>query len=369
MKICIVLGTRPEIIKLAPLIKYCMKHDLDYTIAHTNQHYSESLDHIFFEELGLEKAKYNLQVGSGAIAFLEDSTHGKQTAMMLERIERVFLKEKPDLVIIHGDTNTTLAGALAAAKLRIPLAHIESGLRSYDRDMPEETNRIICDHISDFLFAPTEKEAVILRGEGIGKDRISVVGNTVVDALKQNLSRAGQRHETLDKFRVKEKGYFLVTAHRPKNVDDKKNLANIISTLGELHKKYKLPVIYPMHPRTRRMFDKFNLKAPLGVVITEPLGYLEFLQLMSHAKLILTDSGGIQEEACVLKVPCVTLRDNTERPETLEVGSNMLAGTDPGRIMKAVESMLAKKPDWSNPFGDGQSAERIMKILMGKLSN
>ena len=369
MKICIVLGTRPEIIKLAPIIQYCVKHSIEHVIIHTNQHYTESLDQIFFEELGLEKARYNLQVGSGAIAFLEDSTHGKQTAMMLERIERVMLKEKPDVVIVHGDTNTTLAGALAVAKLRIPLVHVESGLRSYDRDMPEEINRVICDHISDFLFVPAEKEAEILRKEGIEKDKIFVVGNTVVDALIQNLSRASKRHDMLDKFKLKEKGYFLVTAHRPKNVDDKKNLSDIISTLGELHKKYKLPVIYPIHPRTKRMFKNFNLKAPSGVVITEPLGYLEFLQLMSHSKLILTDSGGIQEEACVLKIPCVTLRNNTERPETLEIGSNMLAGTDPSKIMKAVEIMLSRKPDWPNPFGDGKSAEKIMKILIKKFSN
>ena len=368
MKVCIVIGTRPEIIKLAPILRYCASHKIDYEVAHTNQHYSESLDKVFFDELGLEKPKYNLQVGSGAIAFLEDSTHGRQTAMMLERVERVLLKEKPDLVIVHGDTNSTLAGALAASKLRIPLAHVEAGLRSYDRDMPEEINRVITDHISDFLFAPTDKEAQILRREGVGNDRIFVVGNTVVDSLMQNLKQATKRHDMLERFGVKKSGFFLITAHRPRNVDNEKNLRGILSALGELHRKYGMPIVYPMHPRTQRMFKRFGMKAPAGITITEPLGYLEFLQLMSNAKLILTDSGGVQEEACVLRIPCVTLRENTERPETLDVGANILAGTDPKRILKSVENMLQKKPDWNNPFGDGKAAERIMEVLIGRLS-
>lgn len=360
MKIAIILGTRPEIIKMSPIIRKCEKQRLDYFILHTGQHYSYNLDKIFFEDLELPEAKYSLNVGSGS--------HAEETGKMLIGIEKVFLKEKPDIVLVEGDTNTVLAGALAACKLHIKGGHVEAGLRSFDRRMPEEINRVLADHISDYLFAPTEKAKTNLLSEGVGENKIFVTGNTIVDAVYQNLELARRKEEILNKLNLKPKEYFLMTAHRQENVDAKDRLKGILDGLVLVYHKFNIPMIYPIHPRTKKRIKEFGLEVPKGVELIEPLGFLEFLQLEANAKLVLTDSGGVQEETCILRVPCVTLRDNTERPETLEVGSNVLVGVDKDKILEGTKAMLNKERNWKNPFGDGKSGSRIIKILEGVIA-
>ncbi|MFA5084581.1 MAG: UDP-N-acetylglucosamine 2-epimerase (non-hydrolyzing) [Candidatus Paceibacterota bacterium] len=352
MKIGIILGTRPEIIKLAPIIKQSEREKIDYFIIHTNQHYSANLDSIFFEELELPKPKYNLNAGSG--------THAEETGKMMIGIEKILEKEKPDCILVEGDTNSVLAGALASAKLQIPIGHIEAGLRSYDRKMPEEINRIMTDHISDYLFAPTKEARKILLKEGIPDKKIYVTGNTIADAVYQNLEISKKRENALENLCLKKGNYFLITCHRPSNVDNEKNFIGLLNQFKMLYDKFGIPMVFPMHPRSRKMLEKFNFKVPNGIKITEPAGYLDFLQLEKNAKLILTDSGGIQEEACILKVPCVTLRENTERPETIQAGGNMLMTGD---LYKDCKKMLAKNRKWKNPFGNGNASEKILNIL------
>jgi len=359
MRISIILGTRPEIIKFSPIIRVCERLGLDYFILHTGQHYSYSMDRVFFEELELPKAKYNLDVGSG--------THAEQTGKMLMGIGDVLKRESPDVVLVQGDTNTTLAGALAAVKLQIPVGHVEAGLRSYDRSMPEEINRLLVDHCSDLLFAPTEKSRQTLLGEGILDDMIYVTGNTIVDAVLQNLEISKGKVNLLDELGVCNGNYFLATVHRQENVDNEERFRGILKGLLMVEEEFDLPVLYPIHPRAKKQMRRFNIK-PNGLKLIEPLDYLSFLQLESNARLVLTDSGGVQEETCILGVPCVTLRYNTERPETLEVGSNILAGTDLDEIVKKTTYMLNKEKNWENPFGDGKSGERIISILREKFA-
>ena len=358
-RIAIVLGTRPEIIKMSPVIRACASQNLDYFILHTGQHYSYNMDRVFFEQLELPEAKYNLDVGSG--------THGEQTGNILNGVEQILMSEKPDVVLVEGDTNTVLAGALAATKLHIKVGHVEAGLRSYDRQMPEEINRVLTDHCSDYLFAPTENARRILLGEGIPDATIFVTGNTIVDAVYQNLELANSRKSVLNDLHLEPREYFLVTAHRQENVDSKERFKGILTGLELVSTKFGIPVIYPIHPRARKMMNHFGLTGH-GIEFTDPVDYLSFLQLESQAKLVLTDSGGVQEETCVLKVPCVTLRDNTERPETLEAGSNLLAGTNPEKILECAELMIDRNNEWKNPFGDGTAGERIVEILMAKRS-
>jgi len=356
MKICISLGTRPEIIKMSPIIRVCEKQRLDYFILHTNQHYSKNLDEVFFKELDLPKPKYNLNIGSG--------THGGQTGKMLIEIEKVLFKEKPDVVLVQGDTNTVLASAIAAAKIHIKVGHVEAGLRSYFREMPEEINRVLADHCSNFLFAPTPKARDILIGEGIPEGKVFMTGNTIVDAVYQNIALAKKKPKILSDLGISKSGYILVTTHRPENVDDKNRLSGILKGLELVYEDLNTPIIYPIHPRTKKMISAFKLKIPMGMQVVEPVGYLDFLSLELNAKLVLTDSGGIQEEVCILRVPCVTLRDNTERPETLEVGGNVLVGADATKIFKGVEKMVRKERDWKNPFGDGRAGDRIVELVL-----
>lgn len=355
MKIAIILGTRPEIIKMSSIIRECQKRRLQYFIIHTNQHYSFNLDRIFFKELNLPLPKYNLNVGSG--------THGAQTGKMLIKIEGVLLKEKPDIVLVEGDTNTVLAGALAAVKLHIKVGHIEAGLRSYFEEMPEEINRVLVDHCSNLLFAPTKIAKDILIKEGISKEKIFITGNTIVDAALENLKVAQKKSKILKKLKINKNQYFLVTLHRQENVDNKERLKNILKGLESVSKNLKFPIIYPIHPRTLKMIKIFKVKIPQNIKIIEPVGFLDFLKLEANALLVLTDSGGIQEETCILKIPCVTLRDNTERPETLKVKSNILAGSDPKNILKCVKIMLGRKRNWQNPFGNGKVAVKIINII------
>ena len=357
-KIAIILGTRPEIIKMSPVIRACQQKNLDFFILHTNQHYSKNLDQIFFDELELPRPKYNLGAGSG--------THAQETAKMLIGIEEVLAKENPFVALVEGDTNTVLSGALAVAKLHIKVGHIEAGLRSYCRIMPEEINRIIADQCSDFLFAPTKGAKEILIGEGVPSNKITITGNTIVDAVCQSMELSKNKSKIFENLGLGEKPYFLLTIHREENVDNKERLMSFLAGLDLLHKKYRWPIIYPMHPRTKKMLVRFKTSLPKGIVAIDPMGFLDFLQLESGAKLIMTDSGGIQEEACILKVPCVTLRDNTERPETIEVGGNVLSGANPQKILQCASKMLNKKRNWKNPFGSGQAGKKIVDILISK---
>ena len=360
MKLSLILGTRPEVIKMSPVVRACECQGLGWFMIHTGQHYSYNMDRVFFEQLKLPDARYNLDVGSGR--------HGEQTGRMLTGIEKVLMKEKPDVVLVEGDTNTVLAGVLAASKLGVRVGHVEAGLRSYDRRMPEEINRIVADHISDYLFAPTEKARDILLDEGISDEKIFVTGNTVVDAVYQNLEIANTRDGTLESIQETEPnlgadGYFLATAHRQENVDDATRFAGILKGLELVSREFSLPVIYPIHPRSKKMMTQFGIGAE-GVAFIEPLNYLSFLKLEANARLVLTDSGGVQEESCILRVPCVTLRDNTERPETVEVGANVLVGTNPERILNGVKTMFNRGNDWENPFGDGQAGEKTINVLI-----
>jgi len=351
--IAIILGTRPEIIKMSPIIRECGAKNLDYFILHTGQHYSYGMDRAFFVDLELPEPKYNLDVGSG--------THAGQTGRIMTGIEHVLMDEQPDIVLVQGDTNTVLAGALVAAKLHIRVGHVEAGLRSFDRQMPEEINRVVADHISDYLFAPTETARQNLLHEGIEDTKIFVIGNTIVDAVFQNMDISKRKANILDALGLEPKGYFLVTSHRQENVDSPETLRNIIKGLRTIREEYSLPVIFPIHPRTKKMADQFNI--PLdGISVIEPTGFLEFLQLEANARLILTDSGGVQEESCILGVPCVTLRNTTERPETIDVGANMLAGTDAQRIVDAASRMSFCKKEWQNPYGNGKAGERIVEV-------
>lgn len=354
MKIAVVLGTRPEIIKMSPVIRALEERKSDYFIIHTGQHYSYYMDKVFFTQLNIPTARYNLEVGSGS--------HGEQTAKILTAVEKVYFKEKPNVVLVQGDTNTVLAGALAASKMHIKVGHVEAGLRSYDRQMPEEINRILTDHCSDYLFAPTEKSRAILLGEGISSDKVFLTGNTIVDAIYQNLETAFASGNILNELHLLPKKFFLLTIHRQQNVDDPERFKSVLKSIDRIAAKHQLPVIYPIHPRSRKMMGEFQLN-PQNITLIDPVDYFGFLQLEKYARLIFSDSGGVQEESCVLGTPCVTLRDNTERPETLEVGANMLAGIDPDDIVNCAEIMLVKPNNWQKPFGDGKAGDRIVKII------
>jgi UDP-N-acetylglucosamine 2-epimerase (non-hydrolysing) len=263
---------------------------------------------------------------------------------------------------VQGDTNTVLAGALAAAKLHIKVGHVEAGLRSYDRRMPEEINRVVADHISDYLFAPTENSRANLIKEGIYEEKIYVTGNTIVDSVYQNREIADRKVNVLKDMGLKPKGYFLVTAHRAENVDNRSRLKAILKGLELIKSEFGLPVIFPMHPRTRKMANEFGFELD-GIRAIEPVGFLEFLQLEANARMALTDSGGVQEETCIMGVPCVTLRDNTERPETLDVKSNLLSGANAEKMLQGANQMFKQANSWKNPFGDGQSSRLIIESI------
>jgi UDP-N-acetylglucosamine 2-epimerase (non-hydrolysing) len=357
--IAIVLGTRPEIIKMSPLIRACESMGLDYFVIHTGQHYSFDMDKIFFGELQLPLPKFNLDIGSG--------THGEQTGKIMMGSEAILSSEKPDVVLVQGDTNTVLAGSLAAAKLSIPVGHVEAGLRSFDKNMPEELNRIVADHVSDFLYAPTNGAKENLLREGIEREKIIVTGNTIVDAIYQNSKIARLKSDILERLNLRSKDYFLVTLHRQENVDDRSRLKEILKGLELIRKCLSKPVIFPIHPRTRKMLDNFELCAN-GIEIIDPIGFLDFLQMESNARIVLTDSGGVQEETCILGTPCVTLRETTERPETLEVSSNILAGIQSQAIVDATKSQINNTGVWKNPFGEGKAGKHIIDHISREFS-
>jgi UDP-N-acetylglucosamine 2-epimerase (non-hydrolysing) len=350
----IVVGTRPEIIKMAPIVRACAERGAPFLLLHTGQHYTFEMDGVFFRELELPAPHHNLEVGSGSQAY--------QIGAIVSGMEPILTRERPQVVLVEGDTNSVLAAGLAAHKLGIRVGHVEAGLRSYDRSMPEEINRILTDHLADHLFAPTERAREILLGEGVANDRIHVTGNTVVDEVLRQRQRA-RDPGLLARFAVEPGRYALATVHRAENVEREERLRGIFTGLAEAGRALGLPVLAALHPRTANKLDALGLAVDGQVRRLPPLGYLEFLGLHAEAALMLTDSGGLQEEACCLRVPCVTLRDNTERPESVEVGANMLAGADPGRIVAAARAMRAHARDWPNPFGDGASGPRIVDIL------
>ncbi len=355
-KVAFILGTRPEIIKMAPVIRECQNRGVDFFLTHTNQHYSVEMDHMICQDLNLVKPHYELRIGSGS--------HGEQTGKMLANIEKVLIKEQPTHVLVHGDTNTTLAGALAARKLLMKVGHVEAGLRSRDMAMPEEVNRILVDDISDYLFAPTLQANNNLLAEGKPLNKVYVVGNTVVDAVQDHTILAKEKSNIMADQNLKEKDFFLITAHRPANVDKKIVLQNIFEGMDKIAEKYNAPIVFPIHPRTQKMLDVFEIKPGKSIICIPPVGYFDMLLLIQNARLVFTDSGGLQEEACILQTPCVTLRDNTERPETLEVEANILSKRDSDDILAKAQKMLAVETDWDNPFGEGNTSQKILKYLL-----
>jgi len=357
MKIAVVVGTRPEIIKMAPVVRACRTRGARCLLLHTGQHYSFEMDGVFFRELGLPAADVNLEVGSGS--------HPAQIGAIVTGMEPILNAEKPDVLLVEGDTNSVLAAALCAHKLGIRVGHVEAGLRSYDRRMPEEINRVLTDHLSDDLFAPTEHSRTILLGESIPAERIHVTGNTVVDEVLLQRERA-RGMAGLDQLGVAPGRYALATVHRAENVDDDARLRGIFEGLARVARAFTFPVLAALHPRTSKRLAALGHGVDDVVRVLPPLGYLQFLALHAEAALMLTDSGGLQEEACCLRVPCVTLRDNTERPESVEVGANVLAGADPAKIEASALRMRAIPRDWPNPFGDGQSGLHIVDILLAR---
>jgi len=355
MKILSVVGTRPNFIKMAPVIREISSRKIPHVLVHTGQHYDRELSEIFIKELKMPKPDYFLDVGSGS--------HGYQIGEMLKKIEKVILKEGPDFVMIPGDTNTSLAGALASSKITgVRTCHIEAGLRSFDRRMPEEINRILIDHCSDFLFCPTETAEKNLQKEGISQGMIHRVGDTMYDACLEHLNLAKQSGVS-QKYKFNN-DYFLVTVHRAENTDDRKRLEGIINALLEI----KQNLLFPIHPRTKKQLMKYGLWEIVEnsemIQLMEPIGYLEFLFLLSNAKLMITDSGGVQKEAFLLKVPCITLRDNTEWVETVYANANMLVGADKKAIFDGIDKMVKTKVEYkTTPFGDGKAARKVVDII------
>jgi UDP-N-acetylglucosamine 2-epimerase (non-hydrolysing) len=355
MRILYVVGTRPNFVKTAPVIAAMRSRlpDGHHVIVHTGQHYDRAMSEVFFEELGVPAPDHMLEVGSG--------THAQQTARTMERLEPVIENEKPDLLVVPGDVNSTLAAVLTAVKMGLPVAHVESGLRSFDLSMPEEVNRIVADRFGSHLFLHSEEAIGNLRAEGIAQERMHFVGNTMIDtlvALEDRIAAAG----TAAKLDLSPGSYLLVTLHRPALVDGPL-LAETIAQLSHLAER--MPVVFPVHPRTRKMMAELGVETPEGLTLTEPFGYLDFLSLLTDARAVLTDSGGIQEETTYLGVPCFTLRANTERPVTVELGTNTLLGLDPAAIAEIPATLAARPtaPPEPPPLWDGHAAERIADIL------
>jgi UDP-GlcNAc3NAcA epimerase len=359
MKVLTIVGARPQFIKAAPVSNALRADGHQELLIHTGQHYDYQMSQVFFRELGIPEPALNLEIGSGP--------HGKQTGQMLVSLEEILLAHKPDWVLVYGDTNSTLAGALAACKLRLPLAHVEAGLRSFNKAMPEEHNRVLTDHCSDLLLCPTQTAVNNLAGEGLLDAHL--VGDTMYDAVLQFTDRSNQRSTIIHDLGLKPKGYLLATVHRPYNTDIPENLGNILTSFLETGE----PVVFPVHPRTRQKINelggRLNLEAAVNnLLLIEPVGYLDMLMLEQHARLILTDSGGMQKEAFFFRVPCVTLRPETEWVETIAAGWNVIVGADKKRIVDAVI-----KHRWSTEpppliFGDGRAGQRIASILFESLA-
>lgn len=359
MRIMLVAGARPNFMKIAPVHRaLCARLGLDVTLVHTGQHYDHAMSRLFFDQLGIPEPDLNLNVGS--------STHATQTAEIMRRFEPVVIERRPDLVVVVGDVNSTAACSLVAKKiLGVGVAHVEAGLRSFDRTMPEEINRIVTDSLSDLLFTSEPSGDRNLRSEGIPRERIHFVGNVMIDTLRAHLNEAAKTG-TVKGLGLQPSGYVLMTLHRPSNVDDADVFSAIMDAVADVSRQ--LPVVFPVHPRTRLVLDSWAAKrggSPANLVMMAPLGYLEFLDLTASARLVLTDSGGVQEETTVLGIPCITMRTSTERPVTVDVGTNVIVGQDPGRMLAAVQDVLEGRDKKGRiPDGwDGHAAERIAEIV------
>lgn len=360
LKIINIVGARPNLPKIAPLMREMQRHpEIEPILVHTGQHYDEGLSDIFFRQMGIPTPHVNLEVGSGS--------HAAQTAEILKRIEPVLLERQPDLVLVVGDVNSTIAVSLAAAKLGIPIAHVEAGLRSFDRTMPEEINRILTDALADYLFVTEEDAIEHLVKEGRPRASIHLVGNVMIDSLRHFLPIA-QQSRIGDELGLSNgsgwRSFAVLTLHRPSNVDSTDKLAELFGAIDSVASQ--VPVIFPVHPRTQQRLTQSGIKTHAQLRLIAPVGYLDFLCLLSKSTLVLTDSGGIQEETTALGVPCLTLRENTERPITISQGTNQLIGTDPAKIVTAARSILEGKgkPGRIPPLWDGHAAERIVKILL-----
>lgn len=352
MKISVCIGTRPELIKMAPVIRRLKEAGFLCEFIHSNQHYSKELDADIIRDLRLDNPDLNLGIGS--------LPHAAQTGRTMEALENHFLQSRPDFLLVHGDTNTTLGAAIAAKKMNIPIGHIEAGLRSYDNKMPEEINRILVDRISDIHFAPTSVAKENLLKEGFTEDSIEVCGNTVVDAIQEHVTFA-KKSKILNQVNVKKNDYILATMHRPENVDSKKELAAVFSLLDYASSKVGKKVVAPLHPRTKKQIDALNVSVPTSVEIFDPVGYIDMLALISNAALVMTDSGGIQEEAYVLKRPLMTMRSSTERPETLT--ANFIIGTDTEKFDAGWSAFSTESVEWTDVFGKGDTSQTIVKRL------
>jgi UDP-N-acetylglucosamine 2-epimerase (non-hydrolysing) len=353
VRVVCVAGARPNLMKVKPVVDALEQRDVDVDLVHTGQHYDDSMDAIFFAELGLRPPDVHLGVGSGS--------HAEQTARVMVSFEPVLAASNPDVVVVVGDINSTMAAALVATKSPARVAHVEAGLRSGDWSMPEEVNRSVTDRVSDVLLAPSPDAVSNLIAEGVAPETVHLVGNVMIDTLLANLDRARQR-DMPNRLGIGDGPYGLVTLHRPSNVDDKTVLADLLTALGTIAEH--LPLVFPVHPRARSMVERAGL--PPGVVATEPLGYLDFISLEAGAALVLTDSGGVQEETTVLGVPCLTLRASTERPITVAEGTNRVVGREPRRIVEAAAQVLGAPPAPRHPaLWDGKAAERIAEVLTG----
>lgn len=357
--VCVTVGTRPGIVMFAPIIHELRRRGVPHLILHTGQHYSPNMDTQFFQDLELPEPDYKLMEVS------KQTTHGGQTAAMLEEIEKILLKERPQLILVGGDANTNLAGALAARKLRIQVGHVEAGERSFDWRMPEEHNRRIIDHISEHLFATSEKSRQNLLKESV-QGTVYITGNPIVDASLQHLELAKEKSDALARFGVQPQRYALLTTHREENVDFPNLLRDELEGVSRASQVLNLLVLFLAHPRTLKRLSEFNLldwaQDLPGIRLSEAVGYLDFLNLTAHAGLVFTDSGGVQQEACIHHVPAVTLRENTEWVETLEHGANRLAGTSPARIVEAAQEAAIVDRIWPVPFGDGTAARQIVEV-------
>ena len=354
IQVSAIVGARPNFVKMAPILEEAGRRSaFQCRLIHTGQHYSPEMSATFFDDLGMPAPDVNLEIGSGS--------HTTQTAGVMLRLETELNERRPDLVLVVGDVNSTMAAALVASKLGIPVAHVEAGLRSFDRNMPEETNRLVTDVLSDYLFASEPRGVTNLLAEGIPKEKIFLVGNVMIDTLMRFRDKAAQTG-VLERLGLERGGYAVATLHRPSNVDGMEHLASLVNMLTELARH--LPVVFPVHPRTKERMESAGL-AECGLILTEPLGYLEFLRLTSEARLVLTDSGGIQEETTILQVACLTMRENTERPITIEQGTNRLVGTDPKKILQAALETLDRPPRLLAPpeLWDGKASARILDVL------
>lgn len=354
MRVCNVVAARPNFMKMAPVVLELRRREIDQFLVHTGQHYDANMSDVFFQELGMPRPDVHLGVGSGS--------HAAQTAAVMTSFEATCLDRKPDLVVVAGDVNSTVACALTAAKLNIPVAHVESGLRSFDRQMPEEINRVLTDHISDLLFVTEAAGLANLDREGIDPGKVHHVGNCMVDSLFRHVD-AALAARPWERMELEESGYALLTLHRPSNVDDDSALAALVDALNLVSER--LPLVFPIHPRTLGRLTKLGRPLAKRLRLCEPLPYLAFLGLMARARCVLTDSGGIQEETTALGVPCLTLRANTERPVTVTEGTNRLIGTDPSRIAPAVDDVLGGRwPKGARPaLWDGHAAPRIVERI------